>query len=105
MRRVFNLDVLACPRCGGRLRVIAAVQDPLAVQAILAHLPRSGAPAPPPAPPAPAPSRSPRLSPSLDAAPAPGGAPGPAAAPLLFGAARRGMRSGPPRCGVSHRPR
>ena len=55
MRRVFALDVLACPRCGGRLRVIATVQAPLAVQAILAHRARSGAPAPPgPAPPAPA---------------------------------------------------
>ncbi|MDR7423627.1 MAG: transposase [Armatimonadota bacterium] len=53
MQRVFVLDVLACPRCGGRLRVIATVQDPLAVQAILAHLRRSGGPAPPgPAPPA-----------------------------------------------------
>jgi len=50
-----DLDVLACPRCGGRLHVIAAVQDPLAVQAVLAHLARSGAPASPgPAPPAPA---------------------------------------------------
>jgi hypothetical protein len=55
MRRVFDLDVLACPRCGGRVRVIATVQDPLAVQAILAHLGRSRAPEPPgPAPPAPA---------------------------------------------------
>jgi hypothetical protein len=32
-------------RCGGRLRVIAAVQAPLAVQAILAHQARAGAPA------------------------------------------------------------
>ena len=43
LRRVFGLDVLACPRCGSRLRVIAAVQDPLAVQAILAHRARSAA--------------------------------------------------------------
>ena len=50
------VDVLACPRCGGRLRVIAIVQDPLAGQAILTRLARSAAPAPPgPAPPAPAP--------------------------------------------------
>jgi hypothetical protein len=50
----FDVDVLTCPRCGGRLRVIATVQDPRAVQAILAYLARSGAPAPPgPAPPAP----------------------------------------------------
>jgi hypothetical protein len=55
MRRVFNVDVLACPRCGGRLRVIATVHDPLAIQAILAHLGRSLSPAPPgPAPPTPA---------------------------------------------------
>jgi uncharacterized protein YbaR (Trm112 family) len=47
MRRVFDLDVLACPRCGGQLRVIATVQDPLAVQAILAHRARSGNRAPP----------------------------------------------------------
>jgi rhodanese-related sulfurtransferase len=52
MRRVFALDVLACPRCGGRLRVIATVQDPAVVRAILAHLglapgPDSPGPAPP----------------------------------------------------------
>ena len=37
MRRVFDLDALACPRYGGRLRLIATVHDALAVQAILAH--------------------------------------------------------------------
>ena len=37
MHRVFALDVLACPRCGGRLRVIAIVQDPAIVRTILAH--------------------------------------------------------------------
>ncbi len=56
MRRVFDLDVLACPRCGGRLRVIATVHDPLAVQAVLAH------PAARPAAPRPRPSRSRRLT-------------------------------------------
>jgi hypothetical protein len=35
MRRVFDLDVLACTRCGGRLRVIATVQDPAVVRTIL----------------------------------------------------------------------
>ena len=44
----------AGPSCGGRLRVIATVQDPLAVRAILAHLARRLSPAPPrPALPAP----------------------------------------------------
>jgi len=38
MRRVFALDVLACPRCGSRLRVITTIQDAAVVRAILAHL-------------------------------------------------------------------
>ncbi|MBI3104163.1 MAG: hypothetical protein HYY95_00990 [Candidatus Rokubacteria bacterium] len=54
MRRLLDLDVLARPRCGGRLRVIASVQDPAVVRALLAHLARSGTPKPPgPGPPAP----------------------------------------------------
>jgi hypothetical protein len=32
----FAVDVLACPRCGGRLRVIATVEDPVAVRQMLA---------------------------------------------------------------------
>ena len=33
--------------CGGRLRVIATVQDPAVVRTLLAHLARSGTPEPP----------------------------------------------------------
>jgi hypothetical protein len=36
MRRAFAIDVLACPRCGGRLRVMATVEDSLGVRQILA---------------------------------------------------------------------
>ena len=55
MRRAFDLDVLACPRCGGRLRVIATVQDPAVVRTILAHVGRAlSTEAPGTAPPAPA---------------------------------------------------
>ena len=55
MRRVFDLDALACPRCGGRLRVIATVQDSVVARTILAHLGLALSPEPPgPAPPAPA---------------------------------------------------
>jgi hypothetical protein len=35
MRRASDIDVLACPRCGGRLRLIATVEDPDAIRAIL----------------------------------------------------------------------
>ena len=45
MRRAFALDVWVCPRCGGPLRVIATIADPVAVRRILA--PASG-PSPPP---------------------------------------------------------
>lgn len=38
MRRAFGIDVLACPRCGGRPRFIAAVENPAVVGKILAHL-------------------------------------------------------------------
>jgi hypothetical protein len=37
LKRVFLVDALACPRCGGRMRILAAVLAPEAVQAILAH--------------------------------------------------------------------
>ena len=38
MRRAFDSDVLACPRCGGRLRLIATVEDPDAIRAIMAAI-------------------------------------------------------------------
>jgi putative transposase len=38
MRRTFGLDVLACPRCGGRLRLVALIEQAAVVQRILRHL-------------------------------------------------------------------
>lgn len=38
MRRAFEFDVLACPRCGGRMRLIATIEDPRVIRRILAHL-------------------------------------------------------------------
>jgi len=54
MHRAFAIDVLACPNCGGRLRLIATLHDPVVIRQLLAHLgmARSG-PSPGPAPPAP----------------------------------------------------
>jgi hypothetical protein len=37
MRRAFEIDVLACSRCGGRLRLIAIVEDPVVIRRILTH--------------------------------------------------------------------
>jgi len=47
MRRAFEFDVLACPRYGGRLGLIATVEDPEAIRAILAALAEQADRAPP----------------------------------------------------------
>jgi uncharacterized protein YbaR (Trm112 family) len=38
MRRTFGLDILACPRCAGRLRLMALIEQASVVQRILRHL-------------------------------------------------------------------
>ena len=55
MRRAFDVDVLACPRCGGRLRLIALIESSSVARRILTHL---GLPADVPRP---APARAPPI--------------------------------------------
>jgi hypothetical protein len=38
LKRVFNLDVETCDKCGGDVRIIASIEDPAVIQKILAHL-------------------------------------------------------------------
>jgi|SRR6266404_5370540 len=38
LRHTFAVDVLACPRCGGRMRVIATIDDPVVIRKIATHL-------------------------------------------------------------------
>jgi hypothetical protein len=38
MRRTFGIDVLDCPRCGGRLRLLALIEHARMVERILRHL-------------------------------------------------------------------
>jgi len=38
MKRTFGLDVLDCPRCGGRLRLIALIEEAAVIGRILGHL-------------------------------------------------------------------
>jgi len=38
MQRSFGFDVLACPRCGDRLELIAVIEDPTVIRRILSHL-------------------------------------------------------------------
>jgi hypothetical protein len=54
MRRAFEADVLACPRCGGWMVVLATIDDPAVIHRILTHLGLStepGEPTPGRAPP------------------------------------------------------
>jgi len=57
MARVFALDVLECPRCGSRMRILAAIEDPVVARKILDSL---GLPSRPP-PVAPARNLNPTL--------------------------------------------
>ena len=54
LKKVFAVDVLACPDCGGRLQIIAFIADDTVARRILLHLgldsrgpPVAGAQAPP----------------------------------------------------------
>jgi len=38
LKRVFNIDVATCDKCGGYVRIIASIEDPAVIQKILAHL-------------------------------------------------------------------
>jgi hypothetical protein len=38
MHRAFAIDVPECPHCGGRLRLIATLHDPVVIRKLLAHL-------------------------------------------------------------------
>ena len=55
MQCTFGFDVLACPRCGGRLRLIALIEEAAVIDRILRHL---GLPTETPAP---RPARTPPL--------------------------------------------
>ena len=46
LKRVFNIDITICSRCGGAVSIIACIEDPAVINKILAHLDaKSGAPA------------------------------------------------------------
>jgi len=38
LKRVFNIDFEACERCGGKVKVIASIEDPAVIAHILKHL-------------------------------------------------------------------
>ena len=38
LKRVFNIDIETCSKCGGEVRIIASIEDPEVIRKILAHL-------------------------------------------------------------------
>ena len=38
LKRVFNIDIETCDKCGGDVRIIASIEDPAVISTILAYL-------------------------------------------------------------------
>ena len=38
LKRVFNIDIETCTECGGAVRIIACIEDPVVIKQILDHL-------------------------------------------------------------------
>ena len=38
LKRVFNIDIETCTECGGDVKIIASIEDPVVIRKILAHL-------------------------------------------------------------------
>jgi hypothetical protein len=38
LKRVFAIEIERCQRCGGALKVIASIEDPVLIERILAHV-------------------------------------------------------------------
>ena len=43
LKRVFTIDVTTCVHCGGAVRIVASIEEPAAIGAILAHFAKLGA--------------------------------------------------------------
>ena len=43
LKRVFGIDAETCIHCGGKVKIVASVEEPNAIRAILAHFDKHGA--------------------------------------------------------------
>ncbi|EME0887471.1 transposase, partial [Pseudomonas aeruginosa] len=43
LKRVFSIDITACAHCGGAVRIVASIEEPAAIRAILGHFVKQGA--------------------------------------------------------------
>ena len=47
LKRVFAIEIETCRRCGGKLKVLASIEDPALIERILAHVAQRGEAEPP----------------------------------------------------------
>ena len=40
LKRVFRIDIETCEHCGGAVRIIASIEDPVVIEKILTHIER-----------------------------------------------------------------
>ena len=38
LKRVFGIDIATCPACGGAVRILACIEDPVVIEKILTDL-------------------------------------------------------------------
>ena len=43
MKRVFKIDIEICNSCGGHVKIIACIEDPVVIEKILTHLDKKDA--------------------------------------------------------------
>ena len=43
LKRVVNIDIETCKTCGGHVKIIACIEDPVVIEKILTHLERKDA--------------------------------------------------------------
>ena len=42
LKRVFNIEITVCEHCGGRVKIIACIEDQATIDKILAHVRKKG---------------------------------------------------------------
>jgi len=50
LKKVWNIDALKCPKCGGQMKIISFIEQPSVIKLILKHLDLWEDPRPPPRP-------------------------------------------------------
>jgi hypothetical protein len=43
LKRVFDIDIGTCEKCGGEVKIIASIEDPAVIRKILTHLDKKAA--------------------------------------------------------------